>query len=140
LLVCVGDVVSSYCSRLTLDFDGSIILIVDGKTRRHTSIKMGDTHGFHEILLTNKPGTVEAEAYRMLCDLIRRASKHRLRVKIVVSGEEDMLALPSIACAPEGGIVVYGVPGRGATIIIVNRSISRDAQSRFLMLRPSLCG
>ncbi len=140
MLVCVGDVVSSYCSRLAHSFYGSIILVVDGKTRRNASVEVGGTHAFHEIHLTNEPGTVEVEAYRTLCELIRRASKRRLRAKIVVNGEEDMLALPSIACAPEGGIVVYGVPGRGATIIIVTRSISRDAQSRFLMLQPALCG
>ncbi len=132
-LSCIGDVVSSYCSRIER-FEGVIVMVVDGKTRRTERIE-GRIHSDIELKVKNPAGTVSWQAARLLCSLQQRGSG---RVLVVVDGEEDMLALPSIACSPLGGYVVYGVPGRGAAVIRVMRWNSWDAQTRILSLKPSL--
>jgi uncharacterized protein (UPF0218 family) len=52
----------------------------------------------------------------------------------LVDGEEDLLAIPVILNAPLGTRVVYGLPGKGAILIAVDRKIKasfEDILSRF---------
>lgn len=130
-LICVGDVVSQYCSRAGKKH---VVIIVDGKTRRSVSLQEGVPTDYNVVRVRNPPGTITVEAHQAVC----RAADERGRWAIVVDGEEDMLALPSIACLHRGGTVVYGVPHRGATLIRVGLETSREAQARFLELSPSL--
>jgi len=37
-------------------------------------------------------------------------------------------------CAPVGSLVIYGIPDRGASLVVTNRDISREAQTRLLRL------
>lgn len=53
---------------------------------------------------------------------------------ILVEGEEDLVALPAIAVAPEGAHVVYGQPGEGMVHVDVtddHRREMRDLLERF---------
>ncbi|MEB3765335.1 MAG: DUF359 domain-containing protein [Desulfurococcales archaeon] len=135
-IVCVGDVVSSYCIRIAKKYNGKLILLVDGKTRRTQHLGILEAKGIKRVKVKNPQSTIAVNVYDLLCSLL---STHQdERVIIEVQGEEDMLALPAIACSPTGGIVVYGIPGKGATIIRVNKWISYEARSRFLSLVPKL--
>ena len=42
------------------------------------------------------------------------------RVKIEVSGEEDLAALVAIANCPVGAQVIYGIPNKGLMVVDVN--------------------
>ena len=42
-----------------------------------------------------------------------------IQTKIVINGEEDLLALPAVLFAPEGSFVVYGQPKEGVVVIKV---------------------
>ncbi|MCE4610018.1 MAG: DUF359 domain-containing protein [Desulfurococcales archaeon] len=135
-IVCVGDVVSSYCIRIAKKYNGKLILLVDGKTRRTQQLGILEARGIKRVKVENPQSTIAVNVYDLLCGLL--SSHQDERVIIEVQGEEDMLALPAIACSPIGGIVVYGVPGKGATIIRVNKWTSYEARSRFLSLVPKL--
>ncbi|MCE4628473.1 MAG: DUF359 domain-containing protein [Desulfurococcales archaeon] len=132
-LACVGDVVSSYCARRP-GIAHSLVLVLDGKTRRTRKVLPVDLEADRKLKIVNPPGTISLGAARTLCDLLER----RGTTVLLVDGEEDMLALPAIACSPLGGAVVYGIPGRGATIILVDRRVRGEAGLRLLSLKPGL--
>jgi uncharacterized protein (UPF0218 family) len=56
-------------------------------------------------------------------------------VKLVVTGEEDLAALPAILHAPEGATVIYGIPDMGLCLVHVDegaRGFVEDAMRRFV--------
>ncbi len=50
-------------------------------------------------------------------------------VRIVVTGEEDLLVLPVVVHAPENSIVLYGQPNEGLVIVTVNPQTRKRAES-----------
>ncbi|MCE4620304.1 MAG: DUF359 domain-containing protein [Desulfurococcales archaeon] len=129
-LTCVGDVVSGYCAETSKKH---LVLVIDGKTRRSHKVSV-DMQGFQVIKVVNPPGYLTLEAIMTVC----RVEANPGRWLILVRGEEDMIALAALSCMPWKGTLVYGVPSIGATIIRANPAILREAQSRFLLLRPVL--
>jgi len=65
------------------------------------------------IQVKNPPGMITAEAWKVIAD----AAASTKQVIINVEGEEDLLTLAAILCAPENAIVVYGQPHRGLVIV-----------------------
>ncbi len=136
-LVCVGDVVSRYCSALGRRH---VILVVDHVTRRGELIEWGEETGFRRVHVWNPRGALSLEAIDLLC----RLTGERDRWLVSVEGEEDMIALAALSCMDKGTLV-YGVPPRrdvsgpsGAAVIHASRSTRLEAQSRMLSLRPGL--
>jgi len=112
LLVTVGDVV-------TLDLLESGITpdlsIVDYKTKRMPMAEVRERFSRHkqpELQVDNPP----AQITQALWDAIQGAYRKPRKLRIVVSGEEDLAALACIALAPENTTVIYGIPGMGAAI------------------------
>jgi uncharacterized protein (UPF0218 family) len=58
---------------------------------------------------------------------IKRAllPKQRLKVMLSIEGEEDLLALPAIAYAPRGSLVIYGIPNRGMLVVTANSATKK---------------
>jgi len=67
------------------------------------------------VTVKNPQGTITEEAHKA----IQEAMKSDYRVKIVVDGEEDLLALIAVLYAPEDSFVVYGQPYEGIVAIRV---------------------
>ncbi len=59
------------------------------------------------------------------------ASDHPIR--ILVSGEEDLLFVPALAHAPEGSALMYGQPGEGLVIVRADAA-SKERAHRILEL------
>jgi hypothetical protein len=57
-------------------------------------------------------------------------------VKVIVNGEEDMLALPIIAIADKKSVVLYGQPLEG--MVVVNINPEMQAKAKNLMERLGL--
>lgn len=55
--------------------------------------------------------------------------KQRLKVMLSVKGEEDLLALPAIACAPRGSLIIYGIPDRGMVVVTANSATKKKIAS-----------
>jgi uncharacterized protein (UPF0218 family) len=108
----VGDFVTSNILRRGICID---VCIIDGRIMRKEveplSLKTNKV-----INVTNPPGTISSNAWEAIC----QASKGDEKVAILVDGEEDLLALPAIICAPSGSLVVYGQPRRGIVLVRVN--------------------
>ncbi|MCE4601746.1 MAG: GTP-dependent dephospho-CoA kinase family protein [Desulfurococcales archaeon] len=134
-LSCIGDIVTRTCldSGLT-----PTLAAIDGFTRRDLTtttnelLDRASRMGMEVYKISNPRGTVSVDAIEAVC----RALRLRAPTLLLVDGEEDLLALPALACSPEGGVVVYGAPGMGAVILQVDLLRAREAQLRMLMLRP----
>jgi hypothetical protein len=65
------------------------------------------------VHVKNPKATITDEAITAIRDSLREAN----RVKIVVNGEEDLLALIAVLYAQEDSFVVYGQPYEGIVVI-----------------------
>jgi uncharacterized protein (UPF0218 family) len=103
------------------------ILVVDGVERR-----VKRNHDLHskitaarELHCSNPPGSVSKEAFFIL----RQAFNAPFPVKVIVDGEEDMLALPIITIAPQETLILYGQPLEGIVIVNVNPEMQTKAKN-----------
>ena len=113
--VAVGDKVSENMLKTGIPPN---VLIVDNRVMRRpiTPITVDAEETLH---LKNPPGTITDEAWRV----IGEALKTNNRVRIVVEGEEDLLALVAALCAPENSVVIYGQPREGMVVIKVTDEV-----------------
>jgi uncharacterized protein (UPF0218 family) len=110
------------------------ISVIDGIERR-----LKRSHSLHskittvkELHCSNPAGSISKEAFFVLCQALTMPSP----VKVVVDGEEDMLALPIITIAPEEAVVLYGQPLEG--MVVVNVSPEMQTKAKNLMNRIGL--
>lgn len=96
------------------------IAIVDYKVKRHRVERGPDLERFEIVLsLKNPAGMIAKSAWQVLGN----AYTSNKCVRIDVDGEEDLLALPSIALAPGETTVTYGLPHRGLVVVAVNHKV-----------------
>ncbi|MEM3382761.1 MAG: DUF359 domain-containing protein [Nitrososphaerales archaeon] len=131
MIITVGDATTERLIQLGII---PSIQIVDGKEMRASrplpSVKIDN-----EIKAPNPAGRISKEALMALSSALR-ANKP---VRIVIDGEEDLLALPCIALSPCGSSVLYGQPKEGVVIIKVNKVSKRMAISfmKKMMIKSS---
>lgn len=117
-LIAVGDRVSQDIADSSLEADLSIL---DGSIQRED---VGSQH-FEYIAaertfkIDNPAGEITGEAWKA----VRKASALECSTKIIVEGEEDLLALPAALFASESSVVVYGQPGEGAVLMETDREV-----------------
>jgi uncharacterized protein (UPF0218 family) len=69
--------------------------------------------------VSNPAATVTREAW----DAVRlglAAGAEAAPVRVVVDGEEDLLGIPCFLEAPDGSLVLYGMPGKGVVVVTVD--------------------
>lgn len=116
-IVTVGDIVSQ---DLACNFLQPDILIVDNRVMRKAISPISATAG-QILAVKNPPGTITDQAW----EAVMEATKGSQRAKIVVDGEEDLLALPAIIGSPDGSLVLYGQPYEGVVVIEVTEAMKR---------------
>lgn len=102
------------------------VQVVDGKEERRTRDPPGVARK-STIGVPNPPGTLTTEAI----EAVRTALGGPKPVRVLVDGEEDLVAIPAIALAPISSLVLYGQPGRGIVAVKVE-AISKQ-RSRSIM-------
>jgi uncharacterized protein (UPF0218 family) len=113
-IVSVGDTVSKNLEKNQIFPQLSII---DNKAMRRTT-KPFSSAVEKTLYVKNPKATIMAEAITAIRDSLRDNS----RVRIVVDGEEDLLALIAVLYAPENSFVVYGQPYEGIVVIKTTRT------------------
>lgn len=104
------------------------IAVVDGKERR-SKRSYPANYQAKELRCTNPAGTISNDAVKVLQDAMQMPSP----VRVLIDGEEDMLALPVFAMAPEGSAVLYGQPLEG--LVVVKITPAKQKQAKDLMDR-----
>jgi len=108
-IISVGDVVSR---NLVAKHFHPKLLIIDNRAMR-SNIEPAKLDAEEEKHVKNPPGTITLEASNAIKEALRAAHT----VKIVVDGEEDLLALIAIQYAPENAFIVYGQPYEGLVVV-----------------------
>mgnify|MGYP000067653495 FL=1 len=120
-LIAVGDAVSESLMKNGVFPD---VFIIDNKVMRKeiTPLKFSAER---TLYAKNPAGTISKEAW----EKIKNALDSDLQTKIIIDGEEDLLALPAVLFAPENSFVVYGQPREGMVIIKVTEEKRREVKS-----------
>ncbi|WP_214020933.1 GTP-dependent dephospho-CoA kinase family protein [Methanoculleus sp.] len=99
------------------------IAIIDGYTMR-TPCNRSPLLRARRLTAKNPPGTITDE----LADAIDTAVRNPPGV-IFVEGEEDLAVIPLVLAAPIGTAVLYGQPGEGVVLRLVDASAKQEAAS-----------
>lgn len=140
MLATVGDATTA---RLLLFKIIPDVSVVDGKERRIKSSKSKivalegdkDPKNLSFVRCSNKPGSVSRRAIAT----IRDALKMPFPVRILVSGEEDLLALPLFIMVPNGSVVLYGQPLEGMVIVRIDEKIRWKARDLLYRIGAPVC-
>ena len=123
-VISVGDCTTDRIISLDIIPD---ILVIDGIERRTKR-----SQGLHskimaakELHCSNPPGSISKEAFLVLYQALAMQGP----VKVIVNGEEDMLALPIIAIADEKTVVLYGQPLEGMVVVNINPEVQTKAKN-----------
>jgi uncharacterized protein (UPF0218 family) len=108
-VISVGDAVSDNMVKHGISLQ---VLIVDNKIMR-APIQPIVADADQTLHLKNPPGTLTEEAWIVT----RNALSGKGRTKVLVDGEEDLLTLVAVLCAPENSFVVYGQPHEGIVVV-----------------------
>ncbi|MCE5337891.1 MAG: GTP-dependent dephospho-CoA kinase family protein [Methanomicrobiaceae archaeon] len=99
------------------------IAIIDGYTMR-----LPCTHSpllqERRVTAKNAPGTITDELVDAIDEMVRDPPG-----VIFVDGEEDLAVIPLVLAAPYGAAILYGQPGEGAVLRLVDASAKREAAS-----------
>ena len=84
------------------------------------------------VHVNNPRGTITEEAIFA----IKEALEKNEHTHIVVDGEEDLLTLIAVLCAPENAIVVYGQPYSGIVVVKVTPEKKAQAKEFLKAMKP----
>jgi len=110
-IISVGDSVSESMTRHGVSPQ---VLIVDNKVMREP-IQPIAVDADQTLHLKNPAGTLAEEAWTVM----KEALKGKRRTRVLVDGEEDLLTLVAVLCAPKNSLVVYGQPREGIVVVKV---------------------
>jgi uncharacterized protein (UPF0218 family) len=124
-VVAVGDATTERLVRFGIVPD---VAVIDGKERRLRRT-YPTNYPAKELKCRNLAGTISKDAVKILQEALKTVPPTR----VTVEGEEDLLALPAIALAPEGSTILYGQPLEG--LVVVKITLAKQKQAKDLMER-----
>ena len=118
IVICVGD---KTCELVLKSGIMPKICVYDGKVMRKNILIPDIIKEFDaiETHIKNPAAHLTQEAF----DALSVALSSNQRVKIVVDGEEDLVALAAVHLAPEGSFVLYGQPHEGLVVVKVDKNV-----------------
>ena len=122
MVVAVGDSVTRSMVKCGIAVD---LYIIDYKVMR-APIEFYELDVAVSVHVENPAGGITKEAWNKIKELTCQTSPSP--AKLVVDGEEDLLALPAIIHAPIGSFVVYGQPGTGIVVVKVTDEKKREVR------------
>jgi len=119
-IISVGDAVSDSMMRHGVSPQ---VLIVDNKVMREP-IRPIAVDADQTLHVKNPAGTLTEEAWAV----IKEALRGKRRTRVLVDGEEDLLTLVAVLCAPENSLVIYGQPHEGIVVVKVTEKTRETAR------------
>lgn len=104
------------------------IQIVDGMERRER--RTPPNGASHTIHCTNPPAHITEDAIGAIITAYGEGQP----VRILVSGEEDLLLIPALMYAPDGVVLMYGQPEKGLVVVRANGHTREMARQLMTML------
>ncbi len=82
------------------------------------------------IHLDNKPGELSEQVVLEVKKLIL-ANAYDSKIRIIIKGEEDLVALPFLMYSPNNWVICYGQPNEGLVIVQVTEDSKKKAMLIF---------
>lgn len=120
LLISVGDIVSTSLKKAKLTPD---VIVIDYRSRRQSLFSKNTVKGKR---ISNRPGTIQKIAVSQLKQKINLSFEKSTLQRLIIHGEEDLLALPAILLAPLNSIVVYGQRDFGIIVVPITEQIKKQ--------------
>ncbi len=111
MLITVGDRVTETIGKMRAP-DMQVVDSLENRKQR----TLPDVPYARLVEADNPPGTLTHDAIMAL----REAFSGKKPVRVLVHGEEDLMAIPVIALAPISAVVFYGQPGEGIVMVVAN--------------------
>ena len=108
------------------------VAVIDGKERRSKRYYPVN-YLAKEFHCTNPAGTISQDAVNTFRDVLKTTPP----VRVLVDGEEDMLAIALFALASEGSTILYGQPLEGLVVVKITRSKQKQAKSLMKRIRDN---
>jgi uncharacterized protein (UPF0218 family) len=111
------------------------IAVIDGRERR-AKRAYSIVYDAKQVKCTNPAGAISSEAVKTIDEALKSTEP----VLINVDGEEDLLALPFFAKAPNASVVLYGQPLEGMVVVKIGpakRKRAGDLMKRIIGSRNS---
>ena len=98
--------------------------IIDGQEKRKKR-NIPKSFGVSTTLTCDNPA---AEITTQSIETIKKAFISQTPVRIIVSGEEDLLVIPVCVYAPDNSVVMYGQPNEGLVLVKITPEIRNKTQ------------
>lgn len=132
MLIAVGDIVAESVAKIAKP---AAISVIDGKTRRHQIDLSEGVNLLHlegvKIHVDNPAGTITKKGALSLQKAFADFEMTQRKQLIVVSGEEDLLAIPAILFAPLNAAVLYGQFDKGIVVVQVTEQNKKRVYDLF---------
>jgi GTP-dependent dephospho-CoA kinase len=130
IVVTVGDRVTETLGKLGRTPE---VQVVDGFERRSRRTPPEVPYA-RLVRVKNPAGSLTVEAIEGM----RRAFEGNKPVRVLVDGEEDLMAMLAIAMAPVSAVVFYGQPGVG--VVAVRANAVTKARNRAILAKMGISG
>jgi uncharacterized protein (UPF0218 family) len=121
MVIAVGDIIVNSLLKEKIDPD---VKVIDHKSRRErTNLFAKLKHVQKGPSLINNPGTIDLKTADIVKEKIKNSLYKGEKSWIVITGEEDLLALPAILFAPLNSLVLYGHWQLGIVAVKVDEKI-----------------
>lgn len=98
-----------------------LFCVIDFHTKRKETFneikKTLRTFGEKTVNVENPPGTITTALWEIIQKTYQEDVTAGITVRIEVSGEEDLAALPAILFAPRDVTIIYGLPDKGVVVV-----------------------
>lgn len=120
-IITVGDATTEKMIRF--GFNPSLQIVDSVEKRKKRDLPEGKMETI--LTCTNPAAEITPESV----SLIQKAFGMKPPVRIIVSGEEDLLVLPVAVYAPDKSVILYGQPNEGLVIVNVTEEVRNRARS-----------
>jgi hypothetical protein len=128
LVITVGDRVTESLQALGRTPDVQVVDEVERRVRRQAP----DVPYVTLFRAQNPAGAITFEAVRAIAGAL--AGKKPARV--LIDGEEDLLAITAIEAAPLGSLLCYGQPGIGVVAVVIDERAKSSAGRILAAMKP----
>ncbi len=120
MVIAVGDIVVQTLKQAGFKPQ---IEIIDYRTRRSD---INPTGGQRKVDVINPAGTITKESIDTIESALQQAQLTQKSKRIIVQGEEDLLALPAILLAPLCSVIIYGQFDQGIVIVEADEKMKEN--------------
>ena len=79
------------------------------------------------IHIQNKPGELSEQVVMEVRKLILASENGDIKIRMIIDGEEDLVALPFLMYSPNDWVICYGQPNEGLVIVQVTEESRKKA-------------